>query len=521
VAADLDEAPCGYLRFDERGTIVRCNVGLAKLVGRSVESLIGARIELLFGVPGRIFLLTHVMPTLCGTGETRELQIDLRTEAGRDVPVLWNAVMRPGPEPRAIDVVVVEMAGRAEYEAELLRARRAADEARRERERAVEQLVQLRKFESLSSVAGGIAHDFNNLLCVILGNTHLLQEEFHPHHPARPLLTEVDEAARRAAALSGQMLAYSGRAQLVLAPLALEAALQELRPAVEGALPAGTHIAWELARDRATIDGDRDQLRSLLGSLLQNAVDALPRPDAPIVVRTSTRTVDADELAGFHPGSSAGPGRYALIEVVDRGHGIGPEARSRLFEPFFSTKAVGRGLGLAAALGITRSHRGAIRVESAAGLGTTVTVALPVRVPPSPSPTQTASHDATQGKVVLVVDDEAALLTLLARGLGRMGFEVVTAGSGAAALARFAERPDIVCALLDFDLPDTSGVTLLATLREQRPELPAVLMSGLGAAVLLAQVGALHRTDFRGKPFTVREIGETLLGLLRVPRAGI
>jgi two-component system OmpR family response regulator len=142
-------------------------------------------------------------------------------------------------------------------------------------------------------------------------------------------------------------------------------------------------------------------------------------------------------------------------------------------------------------------------------------------VPPSPTPTQTASHDATQGKVVLVVDDEAALLTLLARGLGRMGFEVVTAGSGAAALARFAERPDIVCALLDFDLPDTSGVTLLATLREQRPELPAVLMSGLGAAVLLAQVGALHRTDFRGKPFTVREIGETLLGLLRVPRAGI
>jgi sigma-B regulation protein RsbU (phosphoserine phosphatase) len=118
VSVDLDDAPCGYLRFDERGTILHCNAGLARLVGRSVESLIGARIERLFGVPGRIFLLTHVMPTLCGTGETRELQLDLRTEAGRDVPVLWNAVMRPGPEPRVIDVVVVEMAQRAEYEAD-------------------------------------------------------------------------------------------------------------------------------------------------------------------------------------------------------------------------------------------------------------------------------------------------------------------------------------------------------------------------------------------------------------------
>ena len=521
MSADLNEVPCGYLRFDERGTILRCNAGLAQLVGRSVESLVGARIELLFGVPGRIFFLTHVMPTLCGTGETRELQLDLRTEAGRDVPVLWNAVMRPGPETRVIDVVVVEMAQRAEYEAELLRARRAADEARRERERAAEQIVQLRKFESLSSLAGGIAHDFNNLLCVVLGNAQLLQDEFVPNHPARPLLSAVEEAARCAAELSGQMLAYSGRALLVVSPLSLDAVLEELRPAIAASLPGPTRITWQLAGDGATIDGDRDQLRRLISSLLQNAVDALSRPDAEIVVRSSTRTLDADALAQCHPGGATVPGAYAVVEVVDPGHGIAPESRGRLFEPFFSTKAVGRGLGLAAALGITRAHRGAIRIESAVGLGTTVTVALPRRGTPSRPPARTTPRDETRANVVLVVDDEPALRTLLVRGLGRMGFEVIAADSGGAALACFAERPDIACALVDFDLPDTNGIEVLESLRQRRPELPAVVMSGFGGAALIAQVGALHRTGFHTKPFTVREVGDTLLALLRAPRSGL
>jgi CheY-like chemotaxis protein len=381
--------------------------------------------------------------------------------------------------------------------------------------------VQLRKFESLSSLAGGIAHDFNNLLCVVLGNAQLLQDEFAPNHPARPLLSAVEEAARRAAELSGQMLAYSGRARLVVAPLSLDAVLEELRPAIAASLPGPTRIAWQLAGDGATIDGDRDQLRRLLSSLLQNAVDALTQPDAEIVVRTSTRALDADALAQFHPGSATVPGAYALLEVVDPGHGIDPGSRGRLFEPFFSTKAVGRGLGLAAALGITRAHRGAVRIESAVGLGTTVTVALPRRGAPSRPPARTTPRDETRANVVLVVDDEPALRTLLVRGLGRMGFEVIAADSGGAALACFAERPDIACALVDFDLPDTNGIEVLESLRQRRPELPAVVMSGFGGAALIAQVGALHRTGFHTKPFTVREVGDTLLELLRAPRSGL
>jgi two-component system response regulator RegA len=121
----------------------------------------------------------------------------------------------------------------------------------------------------------------------------------------------------------------------------------------------------------------------------------------------------------------------------------------------------------------------------------------------------------------LVVDDEPALRTLLVRGLGRMGFEVIAADSGGAALACFAERPDIACALVDFDLPDTNGIEVLESLRQRRPELPAVVMSGFGGAALIAQVGALHRTGFHTKPFTVREVGDTLLELLRAPRSGL
>lgn len=518
----FDAAPCGHLRLDVDGVILGCNRGVQRLVGRTEDELVGARLEVLFGAPSRIFVHTHVLPTVRALGQVSEIQVDLRTAEGRDVPVLWNAVLHRDLSPPEIEVVLVEMRQRAEFEGELLRAKQAAEAARREKDGAISELVQLRKLESLSSLAGGVAHDFNNLLCVILGNAQLMHEAIGPNDPVRPLLTAVDTAARRAAEIAGQMLSYSGRASFVLTPVVLDDVLEGLRPALASLVPEGAALGWSLAGERALVDGDREQLRRLLSALVTNAVEACEGQACSVHLRTAVRTFDVAELAGFQVGGATSPGPYAVLEIADAGCGMDPATRDRLFEPFFSTKAVGRGLGLPTALGIVRAHRGAVRVHSARGLGTTLTIAIPqlgrAEARPAERPAERA---APRGDVLLVVDDEQAIRTLLQRGLGRAGYEVLVAADGAEALEVFAGRPDIACVLVDLTMPGMAGDDVLVAMRAQRPELPAVVMSGFTDAALSSRLGAMHRTVFRDKPFAVRDVADLVRGLLGPAASGV
>jgi len=249
--------------------------------------------------------------------------------------------------------------------------------AEEERAQLQAQLQQAQKLESLGILAGGIAHDFNNLLTTILGNVELALMDLTPYSPARPSLEEIRKAAQRASELSGQMLAYSGRGRFVVGPVNLSDLVRETGGLLKASLSSKALLQYDLAADLPQIVADAAQLRQVVRNLVTNAAEALGDGEGTITLRTRVMDVDRQYLAQTYVDEKLPAGRYVSLEVSDTGCGMDEATEARVFEPFFSTKFVGRGLGLPAVLGIVRGHKGAIRVESAPREGARFTVLFP------------------------------------------------------------------------------------------------------------------------------------------------
>jgi PAS domain S-box-containing protein len=264
----------------------------------------------------------------------------------------------------------------------LLVTARDITEQRQEAERwAVERrLREVERRESLAAMAGGMAHDFNNLLQTILGFTELAAAGLAADAEAGAALAQVSAAGQRAAELTRKMLAYAGRARFVPRALDVSQLVVRARPLLAGSLTGTQWLEVELAEDLPEIDGDAAQLRQLLINLVANASEALGERGGRVVVRTGAIDCEATYLEGCHAGHGLPGGRHVFLEVEDSGCGLSEAARVRLFDPFFSTKFTGRGLGLAAVLGVVRGHRGAIDVRSAVGVGTRMRVLLPIAI---------------------------------------------------------------------------------------------------------------------------------------------
>jgi signal transduction histidine kinase len=250
--------------------------------------------------------------------------------------------------------------------------RKRADEAER-------RLLEAQRLESLAVVAGGVAHQLNNLLVVILGNATLAATELPRDNPIRQYLVEIESASERAAKLARQMLAYSGRGGFVRRPLDLREAVRATCDALERELPVGLRLELSMP-DAVVVTADESQIAQLVHNLVNNAVEASPARPSVVAVRLARVAAMADDFARAYLSPSLPEGEYARLEVQDHGTGMAAAVAARMFEPFFTTRLTGRGLGLPAALGIVRGHGGAIAVDSAPGVGTTVTVWLPTAV---------------------------------------------------------------------------------------------------------------------------------------------
>jgi PAS domain S-box-containing protein len=252
--------------------------------------------------------------------------------------------------------------------------RKRAEEERRALER---KLLEAQKLESLGVLAGGIAHDFNNLLAIILGNVDLARMELPPDSPAHELLAPIAGAVTRATALTQQMLAYSGKGHFLIERLDLSALLRQMYEPIHAVL--GDHAAaiYQLAPDLPSIEADPGQIRQAVLNLVSNAVEAIEQNFGTVTIRTRSRHIDRAYLMEAYLAPDLSAGQYVMLEVIDTGAGMDEVTLTRIFEPFFTTKFMGRGLGLAAVLGILRGHRGAIRVRSAPGHGSTFTLLFP------------------------------------------------------------------------------------------------------------------------------------------------
>ncbi|TMF41551.1 MAG: response regulator [Chloroflexi bacterium] len=388
--------------------------------------------------------------------------------------------------------------------------RQEAEAARRAIEAKV---LEVQKLESLGVLAGGIAHDFNNLLVGILGNASLALLDLPEDSPARQSVVDIERAGQRAGELARQMLAYSGRSRLQIEPVELSELVRDLLTLLQVSIGKGVAIRLDLPDEPVVVDADAAQIRQVVMNLVINAADAIGNRTGKISIRVHHLQATADYLSDTHPGAGLEPGHFAALEVTDTGTGMDEATRTRMFDPFFTTKFAGRGLGLAAVLGIVRGHHGALRVYSEVGHGTTFRIVLPLS---ASSPIRTTSPDGAwhgSGRV-LVVDDDAMVRTVARRLLESFGLTVEDVAGGPAAIDRLRADPagiDVV--LLDLTMPEMNGPELLTELRAIRPDLPAVVMSGYHEDEATAALGA-PISGFVQKPFTPVELARQMRAAL-------
>jgi two-component system cell cycle sensor histidine kinase/response regulator CckA len=373
-----------------------------------------------------------------------------------------------------------------------------------ERIRIEEQLRHTQKLESLGVLAGGVAHDFNNLLTGILGNSSLALDNIGPSHPNRPLIEEVMKAAERAAELTRQLLAYAGKGRFVMHTLDLSELVREISSLVQTSFPKHAQLRMQLAGDLPGIDADPGQLQQIVMNLVINGAEAIGAQGGSVLVRTALQDVDQNYIGTM---SSAGellrPGRYVALEVHDTGAGMDEETLSKIFDPFFSTKFAGRGLGLSAVLGIVRAHKGALKVYSKPGQGTTFKVLFPASAGPVTSVAATVKRDLTGAGTVLIVDDEEIVRNTARHTLLRYGYQSVSAQDGEAALKAYKDCPGkVALVLLDLTMPVMSGEETLRQLQRIDPKVKVLLTSGYNEVEAVQRFAGKGLAGFIQKPYT-------------------
>jgi PAS domain S-box-containing protein len=381
-------------------------------------------------------------------------------------------------------------------------ARLKAEEERRTLER---QMLHVQKLESLGVLAGGIAHDFNNLLVSVLGNAGLALAELDPASPARPRLADIEVAAQRAAELTRQMLAYAGRGRFVVQRLNLSEIVAELVTLLRTVVARTAEIDVRLGDDLPDVEADASQLRQVVMNLVTNAADAIAGSAGRIEITTGRVFATRDYLTHSCIGEEMAPGEFVFAEIADTGCGMDQTTLARIFDPFFTTKVTGRGLGLAAVLGIVRSHRGAIAVESTPGIGTRFRLLLPAvaAVPSDRQVPGAMSKTALSSGTVLVVDDDDGVRTVSTLSLERAGFRVVAACDGEEGVAALRERGgEIDAVLLDMTMPRLSGVDTCHLIRQMQPNLPIVLTSGYTEPDAAGRFKNDEVAGFLQKPFS-------------------
>lgn len=375
-----------------------------------------------------------------------------------------------------------------------------------ERYKLEQQMQHAQKLESLGVLAGGIAHDFNNILMSILGHAELAMMRMSPASPARNNLSSIEQAAHRAADLSRQMLAYSGKGRFVLENIDLGELVTEMMHMLEVSISKCVVLRLNLAAGLPPVQIDATQVRQVLMNLVINASEAIGEKSGVISISTGAMQCDRSYLSSAWLDEGYAEGLYVYVEVADTGCGMDRDTISKIFDPFFTTKFTGRGLGMAAVLGIIRGHRGAIKIYSEPGRGTTFKILLPASSA-SAQPLGPVRDEACywhgQG-TILLVDDEETIRALGEEMLTMLGFSVLTADNGRRALQVFSERQnDISAVLLDLTMPHMDGEETFRELRRLKPDVRVVISSGYNEQEVCQRFLGKGLAGFIQKPFKI------------------
>jgi two-component system, cell cycle sensor histidine kinase and response regulator CckA len=507
-----DFAPVGYITLKDKNLILEANLTLA--------TMLGVRRELLIGQPFNVFIVDEDQDTfykylwaVADTAKTLSLELRLRSAEGKPFWAVLESVRVLGDvdgSPPGIRITVAD-------NTEVHHAREISEAIAKERHQLSLHSQQMQKLESLGVMAGGIAHDFNNILAIILGYIDLAEDDMVPGSVAIGYTHEVRIAAERAKELIVQMMAYSGKNTFALEEINLSLMVEEMTQLLLVTRAKKTELICQLDSEIPAIEGAPSQLRQIVMNLITNASEAVGSDGGLIEIMTGASEYTSAMLRRTSAQDALPGGRYAFLKVSDNGCGMDEETQRRIFEPFFTTKFTGRGLGMAAVLGIIRGHQGAISIESEPGCGTNISVLFPVlNRDASPAPEDRTPKNNWLGRgTVLVVDDEAQIRTLLETLLVSKGFSVLTAEDGRQAMDVFrAHEMDIVCVILDLTMPRMGGLETFSELHHIRRDLPVILVSGYGEDSAPAVVSNMGFSGFLQKPIENNALLEKVRSVL-------
>jgi PAS domain S-box-containing protein len=438
-------------------------------------------------------------------GDPTRYELEIVRKDGRRVPLeVSSRLISEGGKPVGIQGTARDIS-----------ARKCAEEEKLSLERQVQQA---QKMESLGVLAGGIAHDFNNILMAVLGHAELALEGIPQTSPARGNLTDIATAAQRATDLCRQMLAYAGKASFALERVGLRDLVEEMADLLKTTISKKAILTLNLEKDLPPIQADPSQIRQIVMNLIINASEAIGDRDGVITVSVGTTRCDEEYLQKTELHDDLPPGPYVHLEVTDTGSGMDAETQLRIFEPFFTTKFTGRGLGLAAVLGIIRAYKGALKVSSDPGKGTTFKVLFPALTDgggATRSPDSSPLADWRGKGMILLVDDEESLLALGSRMLEHLGFNVLIATDGLQAVDLYRQRgKEIDLVLMDLTMPRMDGAEALGELRRLNPEVPVVLSSGYSRDDVASRFTGKRLSGVLQKPYTLSKLREALAGLM-------
>ncbi len=384
--------------------------------------------------------------------------------------------------------------------------------AENERLRLEQQLLHAQKLESLGVLAGGIAHDFNNILTSIIGNTELALLRLPAQSPALENLQRVEASAVRAADLARQMLAYSGKGKFLIESIDVNRMLQEMGHMLEVAISKRVVLDYQLGEELPAVEVDATQIRQIVMNLVINASEAIGDSGGTITVATSCADCREEYLNDAWLVDPIPAGSYVVIEVTDDGCGMDKATLSRIFDPFFTTKFTGRGLGMAAVLGIIRSHKGAIKVYSEPGRGTTFKVLLPAAAGCAGVSAPEAEAQNWRGEgVVLLVDDEEEIRSTAGELLRELGFEVITARDGCEAVEAYRMRGDIAFVLLDLTMPHMDGEQCFRELRRIDPSAKVIMSSGFSEHEVAKKFAGQGLAGLIQKPYKLSSLRSVIM----------
>ena len=383
-----------------------------------------------------------------------------------------------------------------------------AEDARHKLE---QQMLHAQKLESLGVLAGGIAHDFNNILMAIIGNADLALMRINKESPAVDNLHNIELAASRAADLAKQMLAYSGKGKFVVENVDLNTLLEEMLHMLEVSISKKAVLRLGKYQPLPPVEADITQMRQIIMNLVINASEAIGDKSGVIAITTGCMICDRSYLKDVWLDENLTDGLYVYLEIADTGCGMDKDTLSKLFDPFFTTKFTGRGLGMAAVLGIVRGHRGAIKVYSEPGKGTTFKILLPASEHPTSLFNGDSRTEPLQGSgTVLLVDDEETIRGIGAEMLKALGFTTITAGDGREALEAYKSTPNITFVILDLTMPHMDGEQCFRELRRINPDVKVIMSSGYNEQEVAQRFFGKGLAGFLQKPYKLSTMGETI-----------